>query len=389
MKPPLHIYVVWHPDFKEGEKYARSLYSAFNRDVENHLSSGIGIPVYYNSAIYNYNLPKPIDFDEAERTVVIALITDEIIASDDWQQYMLDINNEVEVDKLKRRFYCAALGNNPYALDDTISVNNYIRLNDVPKNHRFQYLIDQLSHELSRILYKMKSSVEVDANNIYEQTTRADEDKIMLFISHAKLDGLKIAEKIRCYIRSKTSLDSFFDGNDIRIGEDFTEEIEKYIKKSVLLVIQSDMYSSREWCRKEVLTAKKHNRPVLVVNCLENGEARSFPYMSNVPTLRISTNGITDIALNRIISATLKETLRFRYKSFYTAYILNKFNKKIPEDAIFSYPPELVTLLNTSKNRDDYIIYPDPPLGDEEIELLSKVHDKNKLLTTVEYLGIS
>ena len=54
----------------------------------------------------------------------------------------------------------------------------------------------------------------------------------------------------------------------------------------ILLAIQTDTYGSREWCRLEVLEAKKRSVPIVVLTATERGEARSFPYMGNVPVIR-------------------------------------------------------------------------------------------------------
>src|SRR5205807_8362543 len=91
---------------------------------------------------------------------------------------------------------------------------------------------------------------------------------VRLFISHAKRDGAGPAESF------KTALDGmaarrFFDAVDIAAGYRFDREIEEAVRESVLLVLLTDAYSSRPWCRREALAAKRFQRPIVVVDMLE------------------------------------------------------------------------------------------------------------------------
>ena len=83
-----------------------------------------------------------------------------------------------------------------------------------------------------------------------------------LFISHAKQDGLTLAEEFKATLESMPA-SRFFDSVDIAPGYDFASEIVEGVKDSILLAILSDAYSSRPWCRREVLTAKRFQRPMV------------------------------------------------------------------------------------------------------------------------------
>ena len=74
--------------------------------------------------------------------------------------------------------------------------------------------------------------------------------------------------------------------NDIAAGHNFEKEIRANVADSAMVIIHSDTYSDRSWCRKEALFAKHYACPVLVVNAVTTGEERLFPYLGNVPTVR-------------------------------------------------------------------------------------------------------
>lgn len=53
-----------------------------------------------------------------------------------------------------------------------------------------------------------------------------------------------------------------------------------------MLAFHTDQYSSRPWCRREVLEAKRLGAHILIVDALEAGDPRSFPYGGNVPIIQ-------------------------------------------------------------------------------------------------------
>ena len=76
---PLTIYVVWHPDFKDGKRYADLIYKTFNRDTEFALGRNLNIPVFYRSATNPAtNVPISIPYSDADCNAVVALLDDEL-----------------------------------------------------------------------------------------------------------------------------------------------------------------------------------------------------------------------------------------------------------------------------------------------------------------------
>ena len=189
-----------------------------------------------------------------------------------------------------------------------------------------------------------------------------------LFISHAKADGLEIAKQIKGYVESDLPLKTFFDANDIVIDYDFSKEIARNIDDAVIIAVHSDLYSTREWCRREILLAKEKNRPIVVLNCFKGGETRSFPYMANVLTVHFSGA----IVFEQLMTAVLKEALRIKYLTMWIAYVgsLRRPANPVNKDSISGYPPELVTVLRKRQTLNNEFVYPDPPLGQEELDIL-------------------
>ena len=206
---------------------------------------------------------------------------------------------------------------------------------------------------------------------------------VKLFISHAKLDGASIAMDFRNYIRAETKLNSFFDANDISDGYDFEAEIAGGVKNSVLVVFQTDAYSSREWCRIEIITAKRYKSPIVIVDAIEVGEKRAFPYIGNAPSIRWKNNfsEIIDLALSQMLNNLYKEQMLKKY--------IRLFNlDKRFETAWLTSPPELFNFLDikklkAQKSKRVLVLYPDPPLGSEELQLLNDLDEDIIFVTPI------
>jgi len=355
MKAPLSIFVVWHPKFVEGEKYANLIFSEFRRDVKDPLSRGMNVPVYFRFV----NPLLAIPHADYEFCVVVALLDPNFMLDDHFVQFLQGLNNPRP----------AGLHIIPVAITrETLAIElgkaNFARLYE--RDRKEDYLIGIIAHETARHLYQLP-----DASLA---TMTVPPPPLKLFISHAKADGLEIATRIKTFVENSLPLKTFFDANDIAIGYDFSEEIEHYIRDAVIIAVHTDMYSSREWCRREVLLAKENSRPIVVLNCFLNGESRSFPYMANVLTVHfqaLDTDGCKDSPVwSRLITAVMKETLRLRYQKLWLDFILQPAGR-LASTHISAYPPELVTVLKQPHSIKEFI-YPDPPLGAEEVSLLQQ-----------------
>jgi len=358
IKKPLNIFVFWHKNFKDGINYANELYTSFSRAVDEPLSRGLGIPVFFRSEAACRN----IDYDSSKKTAIILLIETQMVVAGEWRKCVEELVKDSE-ENSNIVIYPVALTNTAYKVSGNLAETNFIRLYEqTNENFKLPFLIYRVTHELCRLLYGLKRVSEVTS-------TEYSPAPIRLFISHAKEDGEALARNIHDFVESNTALDTFFDAFDIPSGYKFQKEIEANIENSVLLVIHSDKYSTREWCRREIVHAKKTNRPILIVNTLNNGEDRVFPYMANVKSIRVRSTYDEEMYI-KIISCTLMETLRFKYQALYLEYVSIKFGMDIETADIFAYPPELLSLINRSARHKELIIYPDPPLSDEEIDIL-------------------
>ena len=386
---PLSVFIVWHPDHLEGPQTADFLYSVLCRDSTKPLIRSMGIPVYFrNKYVSGTNQPLEINFSESEYTAVIALVSDEFVNDSNYGKFLDSIYDKCEIEKQKRRVYPVAISKSAYNVSTKFSAINFIRVDRsklVCDKEEIVSINSQIKtpilHELCRLLMNMKKATD-------ETESLATSPPIKLFISHSKHDESKLdALKFKDYINSQTQLKTFFDTNDISYGSNFGEEIKRAAKESALVVFQSDSYADREWCRIEVLEAKTAGCPIVIVNAVQNGEKRAFPYLGNYPSIRFKNNFI------EIIDLTLEQVLFNLYTKIFLDSLIDLY--KIKTDKILSTSPELFNFIQLKKKRlnngEEYslVIYPDPPLGSEEMEILNQLDDAFVFITPITLPSIA
>jgi len=190
---------------------------------------------------------------------------------------------------------------------------------------------------------------------------------LRLFISHAKIDGLPLAQALKYQINSIDWLRSFYDAEDLPAGCDWQHELERGVGSSLIIMLRTEEYDGRYWCQQEVRWADEYATPAVLVEARTalNHPSAVLPF-DRVPTVRIP-----DGNLMRILFVALREGLRFLY--FRSRVEEMKQNGEIPASAVlrvFSFPPSMPALLRACRAlsvagdpKGAIIIYPDPPLS--------------------------
>jgi hypothetical protein len=381
-KPRLVLRVIWTAEFPNGSDFARHIYSRLCRDSERPASRGMGIPIYFHTGATPAaaNLPDALNLDAAETTVVVVLIDTSIRADQPWRDCVRGIETRVAATSRRHLFL-------PVACEDkvltVVDKTNCIRLYNVEPKDRPARLISALTHELARLLLAKRSDIRTEDFGILEKSYAP----VKLFISHSKhgREGTIIATELRDYGRQHLPVATFYDSNDIAAGSNFEKEIQANVADSAMLVVQTNTYSEREWCRKEVLFAKHYGCPVLVVNAVTVGEERSFPYLGNAPTIRWPFDSARRCEIT--IDAALREVLRNVH--FLEHVRTLKLAGLLPVSCVqIGTAPEMLTYRNLlrakrcDRSKPSVLLYPDPPLGDEEIEVLGDLNPSNLTFAT-------
>lgn len=227
--------------------------------------------------------------------------------------------------------------------------------------------------------------------------TTATDERLKVFISHTKhdvADGKRVAKligQVRARIDGASRLGSFFDSNALQPGEDWADHLREAASRMALLALRTDLYASREWCQREMLLAKRHGVPVVVLDALERGEERGSFLMDHVTRVPVRKkedgwdDEHIDIGLARLVDACLQRELWRRQAN----------STNLPEnfqvDWWSAHAPEPATLVGWLSSaavaegtattatpplvseRRLCILHPDPPLGPEECDVLERI----------------
>ncbi|WP_299810449.1 hypothetical protein [uncultured Roseibium sp.] len=390
LPPVLEIFLIWHPQDEAGAALAEAIFKHFMHGPTFSGVIGGGIQVSMRSAtwesdngaprpVYWEGAPAPNGIPPANFVAAVPLLGTELAASvedtnSSWHHFIASVAGAQENQPDKFGVFPFLLSRG--ATDGT-------ELGRLLGGYQFS-----AAGQPDKEGEDVKSMLCRDLTQGIAQLVSPDEmDRLTTFISHTKrhsqTEGEDVDELVDLvrHVIGSTRLNDFFDANDIQPGTDWDAELRGKAGTSAMLAIRTDLYSSREWCQREVVIAKTEGMPVIMMDAIGYGEERGSFLMDHVP--RIAVRKIDgrwqkrDVyrALNLLVDECLKRALWLRQK---------ELAQNRPElDVAWWAPhaPEFLTLSHWIENNlenaadgegDIRILHPDPPLGPEERSVLQK-----------------
>ena len=309
------MYVVWHPDFRDGSEYARAIYQWFHHPNVASYRTGLGIPVYYRYALEeSTGEPRPIfpageeesQAEAARHRVIVVLVDANLVADYKWRTYVDGLFDKSKAKEGRVLLLPVSLHSSAYNVGK-MSQKNFVRLpleedtNGNGLETRKDLLIRSLSEAMSRYMVNLSRQGSHDSESNDSNHVGKDGMPVKIFISHAKADGTEVAKGIRNYLSSHTQIESFFDENDISYGFDWSSELiestEVNGKCAAMISVHTDAYAERPWCRREIHLARtpkkiegceKHWRinPIVVASRLSGELGHCVPEYASSVTMR-------------------------------------------------------------------------------------------------------
>lgn len=384
-RPFLVIYVAWHPSFVDGPRLAKVIYKHYRRNLYENVAGGTGLPVVYRSTpTPGAAVPIGVDLDDAETSAVVMLIEDEWVADPAWVAWARGLMDRTDAAGLGARVFPVAVSAAATKIGAAEQAVRWDRWGAATPAERERRLVTNLTYQFCRMLrsYFERLRHPADEEEALERYLR----KVEIFLSHSKHDddGERIAKLIRDQLHTGDGLESFFDVHDIPAGLRFNKVILQKVKVSAVAAIHTDSYSSREWCRREIIEAKRWNVPLVVANCISDLDERGFPYMGNVPLVRMDP--VAADRIDHVISLLLDEVL----KDFLWRCRVELVRGAAGEGVVFlPRPPELISLAGLADRAvaDVVLVYPEPPIGAEEQRLFEVVAPRVRLRSMTEWLA--
>jgi hypothetical protein len=221
------------------------------------------------------------------------------------------------------------------------------------------------------------------------------QQRLSVFISHTKHDDsgsqrvAGLIAQVRARIDGASRLGSFFDSNALQPGADWAAQLRDGASRMALLALRTDLYASREWCQQEMLLAKQHGVPVVVLDAPLRGEDRGSFLMDNVTRYPVRqadgerwVDADIDAGLARLVDACLQRELWLRQGAS-TAWpdglTVDWWSPHAPEPATLvdwlglRAAADTQTDAGVDADRPLLILHPDPPLGPQERDLLDRI----------------
>jgi hypothetical protein len=131
-------------------------------------------------------------------------------------------------------------------------------------------------------------------------------ERLRIFISHAKFDGIFLAQSLKFAIDQISELSAWYDAEDIEGGSDWLTAIQDAASTCIFIAVRTNTYEQRKICRDEFMVAVMNGVPIVVVDALTQPVSDSSPLpFSAVPNVRIP-----DGNTYRVLLTTLREHLR-------------------------------------------------------------------------------
>jgi SLOG cluster2/TIR domain len=363
---PLQIHVMWHPKSdSECLPVAKKIYVTFTQDAYEPLLPGIGIPVFFRHAAFRLDdktgPPAPICVPDTEFDLRIALLTAPFVLDKTWESYLADCAREVKAKPDSAALIAFGLA------PDMAEGNTKVVQLDKAGSRTSELLVQHVLLQACRLLGRRPRTAASESRGAAP---------MKLFLSHTKRDtiGLEAAQALKKYF-DDLAVERFFDEVSIQPGDDITQELIAGIQDSALVAVRTDSYVASPWCRKELAMAKRARRPMVVIDALTGTEARSSPFLSNLPSIRLNPKEATMEALDRVTNFIGLEVLRFLHAKRQLALLRDQGS--FPHDAVLlARPPEARDLALTIHDgrgggpakSGRVFAHPDPVLAAEEAE---------------------
>jgi hypothetical protein len=387
LPPILELYVVWHPADRAGGEAAAQFFDHFHGTIFSGLIGG-AIEVYIRSAGWRSacDAPRPIPFPgnpppngvaAAQIVAVVPVLGTELAATVEeegvWRTYVKDLVAAQQA--MPDRVGIFPLLVDPRATEGTV--------------------LGQVFQSYQRIAGRSRDAdqepeAELRCRDLAQgisQLAAGSDARLTIFISHTKRMGrheeVAILIALVRSIIAETHLRQFFDANDLQPGRDWDAELRAQAATSALLALRTDLYASREWCQREMLIAKLHGMPIVILDCLKVGEERGSFLMDHVPRTPVRVHASPSKpeirhGLNLLVDICLRRALWELQK------LLAEQRPDLEVAWWAPHAPEPVTLAQWLEDKqrsgtrvlgtaDLRIIHPDPPLGPEEKAVLQQI----------------
>ncbi len=321
-KSPLKMVVYFHPgDTEIAKPYidsVRLLFDGFAKEHDGYLAgSGWGCGGTGFPAVLRVISELPCDnedgkiesyFNDTLHTLFIVIMDDSLAAD---QKRMMWLEQASLVIKNNPDHVLIPIGMHDRAFDEAVNYQSLSRIQRTTVT-KFGEVAVHSSYAALLVVH--------EAFKLLERSIPGKK-RLTIFLSYAKKDGLPLANAVWSQLSQlpgNLAQNSFYDAISLEPGKPWDEQLRSHAGNCVMLVLRTNLYETRAWCREEFLTAVKEDVPIIVV------DARSEEIVASssdsrrgdagretvLPFNRFPITHVRDGNLLRVVGLTLTEGLR-------------------------------------------------------------------------------
>lgn len=360
MNPPdaLQLLIISHAreaetgDFPRGRNYVEAIHNAFVRQETNELvrelslvdDQGTGTATrrfYVDGKDPGKEPPEASELEKASHTLVVLLVSRALAEDEKVVARLEEIAVAVENSAKRHGFVVLGMSEDVLA---SLRGNPKAKLLKVPQGWSVEKLGEYALRPAYAAMLALYKGHQLLARGLAGPGGTVA-SKARFFISHAKLDGLPLAQSLGHTISQLKWLEKFYDAEDIQSGDDFKEVLEHGVLDSMLLILRTDIYDLRFWCRQEVMWAEAYDRPALLVDArAELLNRASVLGFTGIPGVRIPDGNLV-----RVLMEALREWVRIGILQRRFLEVVGT-NPGLKTDAeLLSRPPSLTSLAEAIK----------------------------------------
>jgi len=398
-EPPLVVIIVgrpgstdWCTTTESGTvkwTFVDELFRCLSYDIGSSHAANPAIPVYFSIGEFgpdDASSPPPlIDIVRARRTIVFVLLDSGFRrATGRWTKFFGDMRRRAQESSNDLLFIPMARA------DDGQLRRDIQRLGLGTVAPVYAYMGDERFQQLNNAARFFRISAMIAAIQAL-CSSPGDKRSIDVFISYARRDGERVAHRLRDAVAVYPGIGAIVDSMAFSAGAPVDAGLleQKLVASTCVVVFQTNSYADRVWCRREALLAQRCDAPIIVVEMFDGLERRGWLGLANCPRLKMS--GGIDGDYEEIVEFVVSETLRIAHHRSRSAAMLSLAGIDPQRVEILARTPELVRLVGlVASNAEavrlghrpkDLILYPDPPLPEDELNVLRMVDPNFQFLT--------
>lgn len=387
--PSLQLVICREGDSQTAQSLAEATQNAFRGNIDgkdSYLATISDLPVPIRSfSQCPSDFPPDFFLDQALHTLVVLLVNNEMATEKSWRSWIRKCEKHTASSNQRHHIIALCLSDGlkkSFTLIKNQPKQHYsvkIGYNDLQKNQ--QMVFGEFAERPAWFaLYTLQSCRHLLAKTVFNCSDDKEKLKLKLFISHAKKDSLPLANSLRSALDQKEYFNTWYDTKDLAEVDDWRMAIKEGVNNSVVIVLRTEEYDSRPWCRQEFLWADQCAVPIVCVEARNNLEFIADALAaSRVPTVRIP-----DGNLFRVLFLALKESLRIMQleRRVIQLHQTHVGIKNAKSQFLIPYTPNLLNLTHAAKTiaekrrktkgkeKGKYIgynvvVYTDPPLTTE------------------------